>query len=87
VFRKYRFHQKEGNQAEVDFWGAYLSKCQQIALSRLLDHGSFKAGFDALLDFPGHWGGFELGNIQRHLALRCDEVRGLYAMRDIQLML
>lgn len=66
--------EKDDDQAEVDLSKSELTNCKQIALRKLLGHDSIKTAFCALVDFPGHWGGFELGNIQRHLAMRCDEV-------------
>lgn len=65
---------KDGDKTEVDMSKSELSACKKVALSQLLHHDSIKAAFCALLDFLGLWGGLELGNIQRHLALRCDEV-------------
>ena len=53
---------------------ARLSDAKQGSLKRLLRRDGFTKGLEALLDFPGLWGGLELGNVRRLLALRCDEV-------------
>jgi hypothetical protein len=56
---------------------ARLSSCKQVAFRQLIKHKKLAAAFDALLDFPGPWIGLEFGNIQRILAMRCDEVRSI----------
>jgi hypothetical protein len=56
---------------------ARLSPCKQVAFRQLIKHKKLAAAFDALLDFPGPWIGLEFGNIQRILAMRCDEVRSI----------
>jgi hypothetical protein len=85
-FLKIMLPEKDGDQAEVDMSKSELTNCKQVALCRLLGHDNIREAFCALLDLPGHWGGLELGNLQRLLALRCDEVyQALYM--DVQLIL
>lgn len=67
------FH-KLGRETEEDGWKARLSKNKQKGLDQLSNRPRIRAGFDALLDFPGLRGGFEIGNIETHLSMRCDEV-------------
>jgi hypothetical protein len=74
IYREVRKYQKLGLEAEVDEMTTQLSPCKSISLKQLLKHDTLTQAFDALLPFPGLWNGLELGNIQRHLALRCDEV-------------
>jgi hypothetical protein len=50
------------------------SRSDRVALHQLLKRDDLTASFDALLEYPGLWVGLMLGNIQRLLALRCDEV-------------
>jgi hypothetical protein len=52
-----------------------LSLNKQKGLNQLFRREGLTAGLDALLDIPGLWGGLEIGNIETHLALSCDEVR------------
>jgi len=59
---------------EVEGWIFKLSPCKQVGLRQLLKRDDFTYFFDRLLPFIGLWVGFELGNIQRLLALHCDEV-------------
>ncbi|RDL41164.1 uncharacterized protein BP5553_01143 [Venustampulla echinocandica] len=73
IYRKVRFYKTLGQDTEVDTWTIRLSDCKQVGLRQLLKRESFAKGFDSLLHFPGLWAGLELGNIQKHLALRCDE--------------
>lgn len=53
----------------------YLSENKQKGLRQLFKRVRLTAGFDALLNFPGLWAGLEIGNVETHLALNCDEVR------------
>ena len=54
---------------------ALLSENKQKGLAQLFKRKRLAARLDALLDFPGLWVGLEIGNIETHLALSCDEVR------------
>ena len=74
IYRKVAFFMDKKIQSEVDVWMVRTSPCKRVAIKQLLKRDDFKAAFNALLQFPGLWGGFELGNIQRLLALCCDEV-------------
>lgn len=67
---------KQGDKTEEDGWMAYLSPNKQKGLHQLFRRKRLTAKLDALLDFPGLWAGLEIGNIETHLALRCDEVSG-----------
>ncbi|CZR55714.1 uncharacterized protein PAC_05602 [Phialocephala subalpina] len=80
VYLNIRECHRSGKHLDVPTWESYLTPCKKTALSRLLGHKDFTYHFDELRVFPGLWVWLELGNIQRHLALRCDEV-----LRDIAL--
>jgi hypothetical protein len=73
VYQKIRRYQNLGDGEMENEWKARLTPGKQQSVDRLLGHEGFKNAFDDLLSFPGLWGGLKLGNIQRHLALRCDE--------------
>lgn len=67
------YHQ---NKDDVEAYMTMLSSNSKRVAVRQLEHNkTLTRAFDSLLKFPGLWKGFELGNIQRHLALRFDEVR------------
>jgi hypothetical protein len=68
---------EQGAKAQENLWMARLSGPKQDSLKRLLRRDGFTKGLEALLDLPGLWGGLELGNVRRLLALRCDEVVSL----------
>jgi len=74
IYRKIRQCQKKKMWSEVDVLKQRLSESKQVALKQLLKRDDFTEAFDDLLPFPGLWVGLELGNIQRHLAMHCDEV-------------
>ena len=69
-----RRFQAEDNDSEVSSWMSRLTNCKRISLKQLLKNEEITELFDSLIPFPGLWAGLELGNIQKHLALRCDEV-------------
>ncbi|CZR64890.1 uncharacterized protein PAC_14790 [Phialocephala subalpina] len=73
IYRKIRYHQKQKNYDLVQDWMLHLSEWKQKHLRQMFRHKSFITAFDKLLCFPGLWSGLELGNIRRHLALRCHE--------------
>lgn len=54
-------------------WKGRLTDYKQSALQRLLLRANIVAALDLLLDFPGLWCGFELGNIERILDLHSPE--------------
>src|SRR5437764_4164907 len=50
-----------------------LTNCKRVSISQMLKDKELVKAFDMLLVFPGLWKGLELGNIQKHQALHCDE--------------
>jgi len=74
IYRMVRHFQKKKMWVEADVFKTRLSESKQVALKQLLKRDEITKAFDALLPFPGLWVGLELGNIQRELALHCDEV-------------
>lgn len=50
-----------------------LSPCKKKSFIGLIRCRHVTEAFDQLLPFTGLWGGFQLGNIHKHLALHCDE--------------
>ncbi|KAK8092151.1 uncharacterized protein PG998_015164 [Apiospora kogelbergensis] len=76
--RQYRIHGNTGLETE---WADRLSGSKQKALKRLLAPEKHKGRrhlsslelikqLDSLMAFPGHREGFELGNVEKHLATR-----------------
>jgi Protein of unknown function (DUF3723) len=51
-----------------------LNSSTLTGINQLLRHEALSNAFDTLLVFPGLWSGLELGNIQKMLVLRCNEV-------------
>lgn len=74
IFRNVRKYIGNKSSVKLKMWTARLSPCKLIALNQLLRHSQLVQALDALLPFPGLWDGLQLGNIQRLLALHCDEV-------------
>jgi len=68
IYRKVRFYKNQASIAQ--WWATKLSDYKQKALSRLLDQQVLCDKLDNLLVFPGLWAGFELGNVEKELALR-----------------
>ncbi|ESZ91825.1 hypothetical protein SBOR_7777 [Sclerotinia borealis F-4128] len=73
VYCNVRLYQAMDSKFEAESWMAKLTNCKRINSSQLLKHEDMTDLFDQLLPVPGLWAGLELGNIQKHLALRCDE--------------
>ncbi|KAM3066488.1 hypothetical protein ACMFMG_011986 [Clarireedia jacksonii] len=73
VYCNVRRFQAKNNDSEVSSWMSRLTNCKRISLKQLLKNEEIAELFDSLVQFPGLWAGLELGNIQKHLALRCDE--------------
>lgn len=63
-----------GDGATKEEWMARFTSSKQTAFIQLQKHKYFQDGLDRLLPFPGFWAALLMGNIQRHLALRCIEV-------------
>lgn len=61
-------------KAQENLWMSRLSAPKQDSLNRLMRRNGFAKALEALFDFPGLWGGLELGNVRRLLAMKCDEV-------------
>ncbi|PMD42323.1 hypothetical protein L207DRAFT_580988 [Hyaloscypha variabilis F] len=74
IYRKVRFYQHAQQEDLVQEWMLRLkSKSKLRNLSWLLEREGYTERLDMLLKFPGLWKWFELGNIRRLFALRCDE--------------
>lgn len=50
-----------------------LSECKGRAWDHLLPRANILAALDRVMSFPGMRSGFQLGNIDKHLATHCDE--------------
>ncbi|RYC63898.1 hypothetical protein CHU98_g2318 [Xylaria longipes] len=85
IFRSIRRYQDTQPELVGD-WLVRLSPSKWISLNLLLDEASgrkkTRAGarhrgvlemLDRILVFPGLWEGLELGNLHKHLALRCND--------------
>lgn len=73
VYCNVRRSQKSKHITETAAWKARLTNCKRIGLNQLLKRPDLTEHLDHLISIPGLWVGLELGNIQKHLALRCDE--------------
>jgi hypothetical protein len=80
IYRQIRLGQLHGREKEVGKWQARLSKglCRDIArLHKMAEEcpatSKFRDKLDLLLQFPGLWEDFHVGNLRRLLYLRCPE--------------
>ncbi|KAF7880469.1 uncharacterized protein EAF02_007315 [Botrytis sinoallii] len=73
VYCNVRNTQKLNDEKGISDWKEKLSHCKRISLDQLLKREDITELLDHLLSIPGLWTGLELGNIQKNLALRCDE--------------
>ncbi|KAF8846440.1 hypothetical protein BDZ45DRAFT_699992 [Acephala macrosclerotiorum] len=73
IYWNIRYYQKQNNNELAQYFMLRLSPWKQRHLKQMFRHNYFIKAFDELLCYPGLWSGFELGNIRRHLALRCHE--------------
>lgn len=73
IYRKIRYYSDRGEVSEAQKWLLRLSSPKQSNLFYLLKRKAVLEAFDELLPFIGLWGGLQLGNIHKHLALHCDE--------------
>lgn len=87
VFCSVRRHR--ASERQVQSWSVRLTPCKRISLRMLLGEKSrmkmysqiggataqatVLEAFDRLTVFPGLWEGLQLGNIHKHLALRCND--------------
>jgi hypothetical protein len=75
MYRRIRHYYFQRNYSFKSRWRARLRGCRARNLKSLLANPEIAAGFDALLDVPGLWGGMQLTTIHKLLALRTDDVR------------
>ncbi|KAJ8062052.1 hypothetical protein OCU04_009832 [Sclerotinia nivalis] len=73
VYCNVRHSEKTNDEMEIAAWKGKLTNCKRISLDQLLKREDLTELFDRLIPIPGLWIGLELGNIQKNLALRCDE--------------
>ncbi|KAF2197908.1 hypothetical protein GQ43DRAFT_494755, partial [Delitschia confertaspora ATCC 74209] len=73
IFRKIRLYHREGDEEGENRWWARLTKRKRANLKQLLRNRALRNGFDALLDFPGHWTPIQLGMLNRLHSLKCPE--------------
>ncbi|KAJ8067017.1 hypothetical protein OCU04_004397 [Sclerotinia nivalis] len=73
VYCNVRHSQKTNDEMEIAAWKGRLTNCKRVSLDQLLKREDITELFDRLIPIPGLWIGLELGNIQKVLALRCDE--------------
>lgn len=73
VFRRVYTYQRAGQWKLANDWRLRLSNSKQKAVKSLLHSGIIGEKMYELTDYPGLSAGLQLGNVQKHLALHCDE--------------
>lgn len=82
VFLKVRKYTEEGKLGWAADWRTRLSRCKQTALKVIEGKKELLKKLDQLRPFPGLWVGFQLGNIEKYIALHIlDEI--LYHLQKI----
>lgn len=73
IYYNIRYHSSRCEDAAIRGWRAMLSNCKARALDHLLLRGDILTALNRVMLFPGLQSGFQLGNINKHLATHYDE--------------
>lgn len=73
IFCRIREYQEAGRLEQSQHWRLRLSRGKKMALRAIELRPALLAHLDKLRAFPGLWDGFQLGCIERHLALHATE--------------
>lgn len=71
IYRKVRYYMAANKLGEARRWILRLSNCKRKSLYALLRDKVVHQALDELLPYTGLWDGLQLGNMHKHLALRC----------------
>jgi hypothetical protein len=74
LYRKIRLYHFQQQPSLEKKWKARLRGNREKNLTGLLRNEDLAAAFDALLEIPGLWDGMRLSQMQKWVALKCDEV-------------
>ncbi|KAJ3578092.1 hypothetical protein NPX13_g2476 [Xylaria arbuscula] len=71
IYRKVRYYMAGNQLGQARRWILRLSSCKRKSLYALLRDKVVHQALDELLPYTGLWDGLQLGNMHKHLALRC----------------